>query len=41
MIPTEEIQLDSFRLLDVDNRIVLPINNQIRILMSAADVLHS
>lgn len=41
IIPTNEITLDSFRLLDVDNRIVLPINNQIRILMSAADVLHS
>lgn len=41
IIPTEEITLESFRLLDVDNRIVLPINNQIRILISAADVLHS
>nr|AAT97374.1 cytochrome c oxidase subunit II [Micropsectra pallidula]CAI59724.1 cytochrome c oxidase subunit II [Micropsectra pallidula]CBL58242.1 cytochrome c oxidase subunit 2 [Micropsectra pallidula] len=33
--------LNSFRLLDVDNRIVLPINNQIRILVTATDVLHS
>nr|AAT97378.1 cytochrome c oxidase subunit II [Micropsectra junci] len=33
--------MDSFRLLDVDNRIVLPINNQIRILVTATDVLHS
>nr|CAI59720.1 cytochrome c oxidase subunit II [Micropsectra appendica]CBL58213.1 cytochrome c oxidase subunit 2 [Micropsectra appendica] len=33
--------IDSFRLLDVDNRIVLPINNQIRILVTATDVLHS
>jgi cytochrome c oxidase subunit 2 len=41
IIPSEEINLDSFRLLDVDNRIVLPLNNQIRILISAADVLHS
>lgn len=41
MIPTNELELNSFRLLDVDNRIVLPINNQIRILVSAADVLHS
>ena len=30
-----------FRLLDVDNRIILPINNQIRILVTATDVLHS
>nr|CBL58260.1 cytochrome c oxidase subunit 2 [Micropsectra sp. To382]CBL58261.1 cytochrome c oxidase subunit 2 [Micropsectra sp. To383] len=35
------IELDSFRLLDVDNRVVLPINNQIRILVTATDVLHS
>nr|CBL58258.1 cytochrome c oxidase subunit 2 [Micropsectra sp. To378]CBL58259.1 cytochrome c oxidase subunit 2 [Micropsectra sp. To379] len=33
--------LNSFRLLDVDNRIILPINNQIRILVTATDVLHS
>lgn len=41
IIPTNELELNSFRLLEVDNRIVLPINNQIRILVSAADVLHS
>lgn len=41
IIPTNELEINSFRLLDVDNRIVLPINNQIRILVSAADVLHS
>lgn len=39
--PYNELQENSFRLLDVDNRIILPINNQIRILVSAADVLHS
>nr|YP_009045210.1 cytochrome c oxidase subunit II [Athyma cama]AHA03548.1 cytochrome c oxidase subunit II [Athyma cama] len=33
--------LSNFRLLDVDNRIVLPINNQIRILITATDVIHS
>nr|CBL58278.1 cytochrome c oxidase subunit 2 [Paratanytarsus laetipes] len=36
-----ENNLDAFRLLDVDNRIILPINNQIRILVTATDVLHS
>lgn len=41
IIPVAEIEENSFRLLDVDNRIILPINNQIRILVSAADVLHS
>nr|AYN60849.1 cytochrome c oxidase subunit 2 [Limenitis doerriesi] len=33
--------LNNFRLLDVDNRIVLPMNNQIRILITATDVIHS
>lgn len=41
IVPQNEINLDSFRLLDVDNRVILPINNQIRILVSATDVLHS
>jgi cytochrome c oxidase subunit 2 len=41
IIPTNECEVNSFRLIDVDNRIILPINNQIRILVSAADVLHS
>nr|AML25616.1 cytochrome c oxidase subunit II [Staphylinidae sp. BMNH 1274669] len=41
MIPSNELNLFNFRLLDVDNRIVLPYNSQIRMLVSAADVLHS
>nr|YP_010895121.1 cytochrome c oxidase subunit II [Ocyptamus norina]WJW73647.1 cytochrome c oxidase subunit II [Ocyptamus norina] len=41
MIPNNELNLNSFRLLDVDNRIVLPMNSQIRILITAADVIHS
>jgi len=41
IIPYNRIEINSFRLLDVDNRIILPINNQINILVSAADVLHS
>nr|YP_010610982.1 cytochrome c oxidase subunit II [Rhingia xanthopoda]WAP91816.1 cytochrome c oxidase subunit II [Rhingia xanthopoda] len=41
MIPTNELELNSFRLLDVDNRVVIPTNHQIRILVSAADVIHS
>nr|WNS59321.1 cytochrome c oxidase subunit 2 [Cetema sp.] len=41
MIPMNELMPESFRLLDVDNRIVLPMNSQIRILVTAADVIHS
>nr|YP_010401672.1 cytochrome c oxidase subunit II [Symphoromyia crassicornis]UQU69095.1 cytochrome c oxidase subunit 2 [Symphoromyia crassicornis] len=41
MVPTTDLNLDGFRLLDVDNRTVLPMNSQIRILITAADVIHS
>nr|YP_009502919.1 cytochrome c oxidase subunit II [Spongiocaris panglao]AXG21496.1 cytochrome c oxidase subunit II [Spongiocaris panglao] len=41
MIPFNEIKFSTFRLLDVDNRTILPFNTQIRILISAADVIHS
>nr|YP_010946312.1 cytochrome c oxidase subunit II [Allacta bruna]WGO57030.1 cytochrome c oxidase subunit II [Allacta bruna] len=41
MIPQNEMELNTFRLLDVDNRITLPMNIFIRIIITAADVLHS
>nr|AFG29116.1 cytochrome c oxidase subunit II [Sepedon fuscipennis] len=41
MIPMSDLPTDGFRLLDVDNRVVLPMNSQIRILVSATDVIHS
>nr|YP_009179024.1 cytochrome c oxidase subunit II [Hepialus xiaojinensis]ALK03763.1 cytochrome c oxidase subunit II [Hepialus xiaojinensis] len=41
MIPMNELKLNEFRLLDVDNRIILPMNTQIRILITATDVIHS
>nr|QWQ55587.1 cytochrome c oxidase subunit II [Elimaea berezovskii] len=41
MIPYNESELNGFRLLDVDNRTVLPMLTQIRMLVTAADVLHS
>nr|WSP02036.1 cytochrome c oxidase subunit 2 [Bembidion laterale] len=41
MIPTNELNTNGFRLLDVDNRVVLPFNTQIRVLVTATDVLHS
>lgn len=41
IIPQNESAEETFRLLDVDNRLILPINNQIRILTTATDVIHS
>nr|YP_010389922.1 cytochrome c oxidase subunit II [Ahlbergia ferrea]YP_010389935.1 cytochrome c oxidase subunit II [Ahlbergia frivaldszkyi]UPU96028.1 cytochrome c oxidase subunit II [Ahlbergia ferrea]UPU96041.1 cytochrome c oxidase subunit II [Ahlbergia frivaldszkyi] len=33
--------MNNFRLLDVDNRIIIPMNNNIRMLVTATDVIHS
>lgn len=41
MIPEDELEIGELRLLEVDNRVVLPISTHIRILVTAADVLHS
>lgn len=41
MIPTEDLEYGSFRLLEVDNRVILPVNTHIRLLVTSADVLHS
>nr|YP_009987869.1 cytochrome c oxidase subunit II [Tachypleus gigas]QNL17492.1 cytochrome c oxidase subunit II [Tachypleus gigas] len=37
----DSLNLSSFRLLDVDNRTILPMNTQIRIMITAADVIHA
>ncbi len=39
--PTSDLTEGQFRLLEVDHRIVLPINTEVRILVTAADVIHS
>nr|APX39505.1 cytochrome c oxidase subunit 2 [Pachybrachis regius] len=41
MIPSDEAKLFNFRLLDVDNRTVIPFNSQVRMLITSADVIHS
>ncbi|UEM02904.1 cytochrome c oxidase subunit II [Skermanella rosea] len=41
MVPDEDIQPGQRRLLEVDNRIVLPVDTNIRIIVTAGDVLHS
>nr|ABE47670.1 cytochrome c oxidase II [Hypochrysops miskini] len=37
----QENNNNNFRLLDVDNRIIIPMNNNIRMLITATDVIHS
>nr|QGA73992.1 cytochrome c oxidase subunit 2 [Cryptocephalus flavolimbatus] len=41
MIPSEESKNFNFRLLDVDNRVPIPLNTQARLLVTSADVIHS
>jgi cytochrome c oxidase subunit 2 len=41
MIPEDELEFGELRLLEVDNRIVLPSRTHIRVLVTASDVLHS
>jgi cytochrome c oxidase subunit 2 len=41
MVATNDLTHGSFRLLEVDNRVALPINTHIRLLITSADVLHS
>nr|QCS26655.1 cytochrome c oxidase subunit II [Pachyhynobius shangchengensis] len=41
MTPTQDLLPGQFRLLEVDNRMVVPMESPIRMLISAEDVLHS
>nr|YP_010381752.1 cytochrome c oxidase subunit II [Entemnotrochus adansonianus]UDL72137.1 cytochrome c oxidase subunit II [Entemnotrochus adansonianus] len=41
MIPTEELSSGEFRLLEVDHRAVIPVEADIRVLVTSADVIHS
>ena len=41
MIPEDDLNIGQFRLLEVDNNVVIPTNTHVRIIVSAADVLHS
>nr|YP_010988162.1 cytochrome c oxidase subunit II [Eunaticina papilla]WOP07004.1 cytochrome c oxidase subunit 2 [Eunaticina papilla] len=41
MIPTNELEKGDFRLLEVDHRVVLPTQTDIRVLVTSADVIHS
>nr|AAG23676.1 cytochrome c oxidase subunit 2 [Thraustochytrium aureum] len=40
MLPEDELTLGDLRLLEVDNRVVLPTNTHVRLIVTSADVLH-
>lgn len=40
MVPIDDLQPGQLRLLEVDNRVVLPVNTHVRLLTTGADVIH-
>jgi cytochrome c oxidase subunit 2 len=41
MIPTEDLEIGQLRLLEVDNRVILPVDTHVRFIVTANDVIHS
>ena len=41
MVPDSDLELGQFRLLDVDNKVVVPADTHVRLIITATDVLHS
>jgi cytochrome c oxidase subunit 2 len=41
MIPESDLELGQFRLLDVDNKLIIPVDCHIRFIITGSDVLHS
>lgn len=41
MVPNDSLSSGDLRLLEVDNRVVLPIDTMIRVVVTGADVIHS
>lgn len=41
MIPESDLKLGDFRLLEVDNNLIVPVDTHVRVIVTAADVLHS
>lgn len=41
MVPISELKKGSLRLLEVDNRLIVPIQTEVRALVTGGDVLHS
>jgi len=41
MVPTNRLERGELRLLEVDNRMVLPVETHVRVVVTGADVIHS
>ena len=40
MIPSSDLNEGDLRLLEVDNKVVVPVNTQVRVVVTGADVIH-
>ncbi|KAL7686520.1 cytochrome c oxidase subunit 2 [Plasmopara halstedii] len=40
MVQENDLEIGQFRLLEVDNRVVVPVNSHIRVLITASDKIH-
>nr|DAC76952.1 TPA_inf: cytochrome c oxidase subunit 2 [Entomophthora muscae] len=41
MIATSDLELGKLRLLEVDNRVILPVDTHVRVIVTSTDVIHS
>jgi cytochrome c oxidase subunit 2 len=41
MIPDSDLNVGDFRLLEVDNNVIVPVDTHVRVIVTAADVIHS
>lgn len=41
MVPTDDLEMGDFRLLEVDSRVIVPVDTRVRVIVTAADVIHS
>jgi cytochrome c oxidase subunit 2 len=40
MVPDADLELGQFRLLDVDNKVIVPIDTHVRLIVTGTDVIH-
>ena len=40
MVPESDLKVGEFRLLEVDNKLIVPVDTHIRVIVTATDVLH-
>lgn len=41
MVPESDLELGQYRLLDVDNKLMIPLDSHIRLIVTGSDVIHS